>query len=74
MSLELPDYLSRKVRTFPEYRMGIYKVKFVLKDGAEVSDVYIANNTIAKVGGRAIKHSNDLDFNIEDIANVSSEV
>lgn len=73
--LQIPEHLREKTARFPESSMGVNRVKFDLKDGRRVYDVSLAwGETIVKIGNRHIKSAHELDFRIEDITEVISEV
>lgn len=52
MSASLPLPVTDRILTFPEYRMGVYKVALVMKDGSVIEDVIVAwGDDVIRVGG-----------------------
>jgi hypothetical protein len=48
--VRLPRPLIDKIQSWNEYRMGVWRVQILLKDGRIFRPVYIAGDDVTKVG------------------------
>ena len=73
--LSIPKPLREKVAMFPESSMGANLVTLDLVDGRKIHGVCIAwASEIVKVAQREIKSEKDLDFRVQDIIGIHSEI
>ncbi|MFA5203751.1 MAG: hypothetical protein WC708_05030 [Lentisphaeria bacterium] len=70
----LPKRFHDKVAAFPEYSMGVNRIKIDLANGQRIYDVFVAGSgVIVKIGNKQIEREEDLDFNTNDITAVMPE-
>lgn len=70
MNKKVPSKIKEKILQMPEYRQGTNKVRVTLKDGRNVSDVFVAwGEEIVKVGS-----SLDIPFDAKDIVDVENDL
>lgn len=51
MARNLPESISEQILQFPEWSMGAHRIKVVLEDGREYSDVHVAwGQEVVRVG------------------------
>ncbi len=75
MTLNIPDHLSEKAKTFPESSYGANRVTFVLSDNRTIQNVILAwGSEIVKVGNKNITNEEDMQFDLIEIADVVSEI
>jgi len=56
---QLPDRLAERILSFPEYRMGVHRVAFVMSDGSTIDNVLVAwGREVIRVGGVEDVHVN----------------
>ncbi len=73
-TLTIPDKLVEKAATFGEYSYGATRVILILADGRRIHDVFLAwGAEITKIGSRLINKPDELDFQIQDIADIQSQ-
>ena len=71
MSLRISDELAAKANSFPESSYGATTVTLILSDGRRIDDVVLAGaSVIVKIGGRYVSVASDLDFSLNEIADV----
>ena len=71
MSLRISDELAAKANSFPESSYGATTVTLILSDGRRIDDVVLAGaSVIVKIGVRHVSATSDLDFSLNEIADV----
>ena len=66
VSDHLPPSIVDEVAKWPEFRMGVQRVRVVVADGRSFDDVMVAGNRVVKVLGR-----HDLPFEASDVVAVT---
>ena len=66
MSDDLPPSIVDEIAKWPEFRMGVNRVRVVLADGLAFDDVMVAGNRVVKVLGR-----HDIPFEACDVVAVT---
>jgi hypothetical protein len=75
MAVKIPEEPEQVVSSFPESSNGANKVTFSLRDGRQIANVVLAwGYEIVKIGNREISTEKDLNFNLNEIAKILSEV
>jgi hypothetical protein len=63
VTARLPEAIKERILTFGEYRMGVYKVALVMKDGSRIENVLVAwGSEVVRVEG-----SEDFDIDVASI-------
>jgi hypothetical protein len=62
VSNELPPDIADEVAGWPEFRMGVHRVRVELTDGRTVDNVMVAGGRVMKVLGR-----NEIPFDTSDV-------
>ncbi len=69
-SYDLPEHIQEQIASMPEFSYGINRVVVALKDGTEVSNVYVAwAKEIVKVG-----ESEKVSFAASQVVSVRCQV
>lgn len=70
MNKILKSEIKEKILAIPEYSYGVNKVKCILKNGKEFSDVFVGwGEEIIKVG-----NSDKVPFNANDVVEVINDI
>lgn len=73
-TLTIPDKLVEKAATFGEFSYGATRVILILADGRRIHDVFLAwSAEITKIGNRLITNPDELDFRIQEIADIQRQ-
>jgi hypothetical protein len=74
-AVNIPAELVQVVLNLPESSYGANKVTFILRDGRQITNVILAwGYEIVKIGNKEISTEKDLNFNLNEIAKILSEV
>jgi len=68
-AVRLPRPLIEKIQSWNEYRMGVWRVQILLKDGRKFRPVYIAGDDVTKVEP-AEKPFEPIPFSTEEIHDI----
>jgi hypothetical protein len=63
---ELPPSIADEVARWPEFRMGVNRVRVELADGRTFDDVMVAGDRVVKVLGR-----DEIPFEVSDVVAVT---
>ncbi|MEO8829619.1 hypothetical protein [Lapillicoccus sp.] len=66
MPNELPPAIANEVAGWPEFRMGVTRVRVELADGRTFDDVMVAGGRVAKILGR-----DEIPFEASDVVAVT---
>jgi hypothetical protein len=66
VSDNLPPSIAAEVAGWPEFRMGVHRVRVELADGRAFDDVMVAGGRVVKVPGR-----DDVPFEASDVVAVT---